>query len=458
VSDVIGDVLIVCRGIDPALLQPLNQQLSQTKSTLNERIKRADNWVRRYSELSTELSRNGDESGRARLAAERLKVGDLAGAESILRDMTTGTNPVVRTLAQAHYDLARVLDLRFKPDEALTQYARAVELQPERGEYLRRYGYTLIDVGRTREGEDVLERVLRVIERESVDSSGDALQSNTRFRAEISSNLGVAYRRTRDYVKSERYDLAAADLYEVAGDLLSKCEALNNLETSYEFQGRLSEAREVGERTLETLRRITRSASGGTDEQRLAVLRAGLLVNMSFLYHRMDLDVESAAAIREALPQIRRLYERDPVTQARLLGIALVRDGERLEEAGDGSEAEKQYAEAYVLLKARARFTPDDDQAVVETGMYLAKRLLPQRRVSEAADIAVEILPIARRLYASDNSMSPTLVDALLLAALVSNVSNDGRLPTPCDALREAVSAATDDEMKKRLQQGLALC
>lgn len=458
VKNVVGDLVIICRGVNPALLERLNEQLRGTESTLDEKIKRADDWVVRYNELASALSSRGDDSGLAASAAELLKAGDLAGAERILRQMAARTNPIIASLAQTHYDLGRVLELQFKYDGAITHFDRAVELRPDSGEYLRRYGYSLLDNGRTAAGQAVLERLLGVIDNVLANGPPVGQETNRKIRAEVSNNLGVAYRRTHDYPKSKQYLLEAERLYNNLGDVIGVLEVLSNLEVTYEHEGDLPSARRAGERALSGANVKEPGGLNRDEQERLAQLHVAVLVNLSLLYRRMDLDAEASAAIGDALPRSRKAYEREPLKHGRLMALALVSNAQHLKAAGDLTGAQASYLEAYELLKTRARFGADEQLGFVECGVELAWTLLRQEHLTQAADIAADILPWARSLYAADRSVSVQLVDALMLSVYVSTKVADRMLPAACDALREALGITGDEDKKAFLRRGLQLC
>ena len=72
-----GPVSITCNGVDPKLLEQLNQLLDRQNIDPKEKVSRGEEWTRQYLELKNRLLLLGEQSPVARQAAATLERGEL---------------------------------------------------------------------------------------------------------------------------------------------------------------------------------------------------------------------------------------------------------------------------------------------------------------------------------------------------------------------------------------------
>ena len=93
-----GNVTIICQGVDPKALKRLNELLDKKDLKLQEKIRKAEEWARKYQELfqllaevgrDNELAQRLAEEGRdnklARLTQILLREGNLEEADTLVR-------------------------------------------------------------------------------------------------------------------------------------------------------------------------------------------------------------------------------------------------------------------------------------------------------------------------------------------------------------------------------------
>src|SRR5262245_56219861 len=79
-----GNVTITCEGVNPQALQRLNELIGQKDLQLQEKIREAEEWSRRYHQLSQVLAMGSSDDARARGAKALLEEGKLEEAGEIL--------------------------------------------------------------------------------------------------------------------------------------------------------------------------------------------------------------------------------------------------------------------------------------------------------------------------------------------------------------------------------------
>jgi tetratricopeptide (TPR) repeat protein len=155
-----GHISISCPGVAPEALRYLENQLSEQFGRLNEQLrglndssrtirnlndlndnlrKQADDWARRYHELSARLSASGDDSVQAKQAHDLIQQGQFAKAEAILQALATKEEDDVTRAATTQYDLGDVAMLRFDPSDALPHYEKAFRYRPDNPRYADGY-------------------------------------------------------------------------------------------------------------------------------------------------------------------------------------------------------------------------------------------------------------------------------------------------------------------------------
>ena len=137
--------------------------------------------------------------------------------------------------APAHAELAVILDVRRKFEEAEKHHLRALDLEPESPEYLNNWGFSLFVRGRSREAVEVLRR------------AADGAPLVPRYR----NNLGFAYARAGDFAR-------AAQQFALGG---VPAEARNNLGFAYELADNLPQAFEAYREAVRLDRKLTSARS-----------------------------------------------------------------------------------------------------------------------------------------------------------------------------------------------------
>src|SRR5439155_23696023 len=91
VADTRGNVTINCQGVDPKALARLNElldlrdkQLGETKQSLEDKLKEANDWAQKYHDLSERLEKLGDTSEVSRRAEALVKSGEFEKAGALL--------------------------------------------------------------------------------------------------------------------------------------------------------------------------------------------------------------------------------------------------------------------------------------------------------------------------------------------------------------------------------------
>ena len=135
-----GKVSISCEAVDKKALRFLEKQLSEQFRRLSEQVhslddssrtirnlndlnenlrQQADDWARRFRELSARLAENQDDSLQARQAHELIQQGEFDKAEPILRALAAKEEDDVARAAATQHDLGELATLRFAPGDAL---------------------------------------------------------------------------------------------------------------------------------------------------------------------------------------------------------------------------------------------------------------------------------------------------------------------------------------------------
>ncbi len=124
-----GQVSISCQTVDEKALRYLESQLSEQFRQLSEQLRspddsnrtirnlndlnenlrqQADDWARRYRELSARLAENRDDSGQAKQAHELIQQGEFDRAETILQTLSSKGEDDVARAAATQYDLKAI--------------------------------------------------------------------------------------------------------------------------------------------------------------------------------------------------------------------------------------------------------------------------------------------------------------------------------------------------------------
>jgi tetratricopeptide (TPR) repeat protein len=107
---------------------------------LNENLRQqADDWARRYSELSARLAESRDDSAQAKQAHDLIQQGEFVKAEAILQALASRQEDDVARAAATQFDLGDLRMLKFDPSNALPHYEKAFHYRPNNPRYADGY-------------------------------------------------------------------------------------------------------------------------------------------------------------------------------------------------------------------------------------------------------------------------------------------------------------------------------
>src|SRR6266853_6680389 len=135
---------IVCEGVDPQVLQPLNAFLDSTDLDLHGKIREAEAWVRTYRAVVQRLAEVQGDTDLAREAHVLVQAGKFTEAGALLDRVlaSPGDTPAERVAAY-HFSRAEVFALQFQLREALPHYAAAARAHATHPQYAYRYAVAL---------------------------------------------------------------------------------------------------------------------------------------------------------------------------------------------------------------------------------------------------------------------------------------------------------------------------
>jgi hypothetical protein len=108
-----GNVTISCQGLDPKALQRLNELLDKKDLELQDKIREAEEWTRKYHELSQRLAEEGKDNALARKAQALFREGKLEEAGALLDQLLESGEAVIERTASHHFDRAQIFALQF---------------------------------------------------------------------------------------------------------------------------------------------------------------------------------------------------------------------------------------------------------------------------------------------------------------------------------------------------------
>jgi tetratricopeptide (TPR) repeat protein len=158
-----GDVTIICQGVDPKALLRLNELLDKKDLELQEKIREAEAWTRKYHELSQRLAEEGRDNALARQAEGLLKEGKLEEAGALLDRLIASGEAVVERVASNHFNRAQIFALQFKALEALPHYEQAYRYRPDNLEYAHAYALALQNQNRHAEADVIYQANLKTL-------------------------------------------------------------------------------------------------------------------------------------------------------------------------------------------------------------------------------------------------------------------------------------------------------
>jgi len=338
-----GQVTISCEAVDKKALRYLENQLSEQFRRLSEQVhslddssrtirnlndlnenlrQQADDWARRFHELSARLAASQDDSLQAKQAHELIQQGEFDKAEPILRTLAAKEEDDVTRAAATQHDLGEVAMLRFDPGAGLPHYEKAFRYRPDNPHYADDYARAADRERRYAEAEMGWDAALQSY-RELAGSDPDAYRPDV---ADMLNYLGNLYRNTGRLEKAEKaYNEALA----IRRDLAARnptahrrgmAATLNNLGIFYSNTGRPSEAEKVYNEAL-AIRRDLAAQDPRTHQPNVAAT----LDNLGRLYWSIGRLGEAENAYSEALGIRRELAARNPGAYRPDVGTALSR-------------------------------------------------------------------------------------------------------------------------------------
>ena len=292
-----GKISISCPGVAPEALRYLENQLSEQFGRLNEQLRslddsartirnlndlnenlrqQADEWARRYRELSVRLAESADNSTQAQQARALIQQGEFAKAEAILQQLATKAEDDVSRAATYQYDLGDVAMLRFNPDTALPHYEKAFRYRPDNPLYADGYARAAYTERNYAEAERGWIAALQL-------SRDLAAQNPAAYRPNVATtlnNLGILYSVTGRLAEADK---AYSEALTIRRDLATQNPAayrpnvantLNNLGILYRDTGRLAEADKAYSEALTIYRDL--EASNPTYASRITSLTRAL--------------------------------------------------------------------------------------------------------------------------------------------------------------------------------------
>jgi len=161
VSEVRGDVTIVCEGVSLKALASLNRQLKAMQVGVDEQVARANRWAAMYKDLRSALSGAALKNSLLKDASKALEAGDLPQAEALLRQAVSRMTSDVGATARAEAELGNILVLQFREHEAVLHLETAYRLVPDSLDFGEAYASALSADGRERDARRVYETMLR---------------------------------------------------------------------------------------------------------------------------------------------------------------------------------------------------------------------------------------------------------------------------------------------------------
>lgn len=143
VADVEGDVTIVCEGVDPRVVERLNELLDLKQLQLDEMIIEANRWMERYRSLLRSLSASTASSIILSEINELISDGKFDQATEIVEEILEAENEIIEKLAQANVIRAILYELEYDNASALAHYRQAYLHRPEDNYFAWEYAHSL---------------------------------------------------------------------------------------------------------------------------------------------------------------------------------------------------------------------------------------------------------------------------------------------------------------------------
>jgi len=323
VADVKGNVQVVCNGVDPRALARLNELLDLKDLQIQDKLREADDWARKYRELEQQLSAESTDSELAAKAKALLDAGQLEEAGTMLDRLLDKGELEIERIASHQYSRAQVYGLQFEPTKALPHYAKAYQYRPENPEYGHAYATALLEQKQYAAAEPIFLKALTIY-RALAEANPAAYRPDV---AMTLNNLANLYRDTQRLGEAEqayrealtiRRALAETNPAAYRPDVAT---TLNNLAVLYSDTQRLGEALAAAQEAVELYRALA--------AQRPDAFTPDLATSLGALGSILRQDertiADAAACFAEGIERLTPLFLRLPMAYAQLIG-ALARD------------------------------------------------------------------------------------------------------------------------------------
>jgi len=394
IANVLGNVTVNCIGVDPRALKRLNERLIEMKLDRDKAVQVADEWTTKYKELETQLRAAGDDGVLSRQAEEYLRQGELEKAEATLKQLVSSGKKTVDAVASHNYQLALVLELQFRPVEALPYLEEAYQLRPKELKYGQEYGWVLLDQKDYTHAEPVL---LATLDNARQLAKADPTTYQPQVAAALN-NLADLYTHTRRLKEAEAAYREALDFYLQLAKTNPDAQAdvamtLNNFAILHGLTGHIAKSQAEYQESLNTYRELAK-----TNPTYLADF-ATTLSNSGYLYYARQRLTEAEAAYQEALEIRRELAKSNPAAYQpdlakTLTGVAILyRHTKRKQQAEDA------YQEAVVIYRQLVKSNAAKYQFEMSSTLWDLATLYDSSQRQKEAEVAYqEALPLYREM------------------------------------------------------------
>ena len=250
-----GNVTINCHGVSPKIVKRLEKLIDKKDIDLIKAQKEIDHWLKKYNELKTQLAQRPATDELAAKAKALLEIGDLEGAEELLKkslaqnlarraQLAKEKESLDQAAAKDAYDLGSIKELQLDYPEAKTYYEQAASITPKNTSYLYQAGLINKTLANFQKAIEYYELALaNDLKTYGEDHPNVATERN---------NLGVVWKSLSQYQKAiEYYELAlASDLKTYGEDHPNVATYRNNLGAAWLSLGDFQKAIEYYELAL----------------------------------------------------------------------------------------------------------------------------------------------------------------------------------------------------------------
>jgi tetratricopeptide (TPR) repeat protein len=414
ITNVSGNVTVICKGVDPRALKRLNHELDLKNLQYAEKFREADEWAERYHDLEKRLAESGDDTELSKKAEEYLREGDLENATAILDEILAKEEREVDRTAANNFNRALISELQFKPLDALPFLEKAHRYRPENLKYALSYAELLETESKFTTAEDVLLPSLKIARERSNDGAAAQLQL-----AQALSLLGHVYTITQRLAKAKCAYKEALDIYdrpEVAksgqyGLVFRKISLLIEMGRLYAQTQRLPDAYDSYNTALEISEPLANENS-----TTYLLQRAELFDELGNL-HRFNHELPQAEDFHtKAVAVWKQLKVYLPYTAQALTDLANDYDDDNKPD-----DAAKAYEEALELIRPAAKENPPAFEPLLANILSDAAAMYRRKRnFDKALKDSLAELEIYTRLAKSDSvTFTPDLSASLNSVAKV---------------------------------------